>query len=95
MSGGSRDYLYCRVKSTFVGSMYDPEIDDLMKDIVELLHDVEWYDSADIGEEDYRETVKKFKRKWFEKPRDYRLKEYVNTAVDRLREELMQMIDGD
>ena len=56
MSGGSYDYMYCRIEDYYVGHMKDIELNDLMKDIVELVHDLEWADSSDISDEDYFET---------------------------------------
>lgn len=94
MSGGSHDYICYRIENELVGSMHDIELDDLMKDIAELAHDVEWYDSGDYGYETYEECVKKFKDKWFKTSREERLKGYIDTAINDLREELHRMIGG-
>ena len=64
MSGGSFNYLYSMVEYTYVRHMEDEELDSLMADLCELLHDLEWYVSGDIDEEDYRESVREFKTKW-------------------------------
>lgn len=64
MSGGSYNYQYSTFESYYVGAMYDKELNAMFKDIVNLLHDVEWWQSDDISEESYRETVSKFKNKW-------------------------------
>lgn len=64
MSGGSYNYQYNTFENYYVNQMYDEEINALFKDIVDLLHDVEWWQSDDISEETYRETVSKFKKKW-------------------------------
>ena len=63
MSGGSFEYGYTKIKYDYVGYMQDKEMDDLMEDIAEVMHDLEWWQSGDISEEDYRETIKKFKQK--------------------------------
>ena len=94
MSGGSHDYMYYRVEEEYVGRMHDIELDDMMKDIVELLHDLEWYDSADYGENDYLETVAKFKAKWFNGNRTERLRSYVDREIAITRDKLMKLIDG-
>jgi hypothetical protein len=65
-----------------------------MKDIAELAHDLEWYDSSDIGRADYMETVKKFKDKWFNGNRKERLKGYVDESVKNLKSELYVLIAG-
>lgn len=64
MSGGSHDYVYCKIDDELVGQMKDHELNEVMKDIVLLAHDLELADSGDIGDEDYFETVQKFKEKW-------------------------------
>lgn len=95
MSGGSHNYIYTRIDEELVGSMHDKELDDLMKDISELAHDVEWYDSSDIDENKYKESVKKFKNKWFKSTREERLKGYIDKTIDDLRQELINLIgDG-
>lgn len=94
MSGGSHGYIYCEIESQLCGAMHDRELNDLMKDIAELAHDLEWYDSSDCGEDDYRKSVVKFKAKWFEQSREERLKNYIDEAVDELRKDLYAMIGG-
>lgn len=92
MSGGSYDYTYGRIEDYYVGSMKDIELDDLMKDIVELTHDLEWADSGDISDEDYFETVTKFKNKWFKQSRNERLKKYIDEKTDKTKKELYNLI---
>ena len=92
MSGGSYGYHYCTVENEYVGSMYDAELDEMMGDLVDVLHDVEWWQSADISEEDYRKTVKRFKDKWFNGDRSERLKPIVERKIEGLRKELIDMI---
>lgn len=95
MSGGSYNYEYYRVEEEYVGSMYDAELDEMMKDLVEVLHDVEWWQSGDIGEDDYRKTVKAFKAKWFDSDRCERLKPIIERKINKVRKELIDMIGGD
>ena len=92
MSGGSHDYLYSRVEELFVGKMYDIELNDLMKDVANIMHDLEWYDSGDYDPDGYFDTVKAFKKKWFEFPRKDRLKKYIDKSVEDLRVSLYQML---
>jgi len=92
MSGGSHDYMYNQIQSEYVGHMYDVELDYLMQDICELLHDVEWFDSGDYGEDTYRKCVDKFKKKWFNTSRNARLKLYIDESVNKLKQELLNMI---
>ena len=92
MSGGSYNYIYSQVQNECVGGMYDKEMDDMMSDLVEVLHDLEWWKSSDSREEDYRKTLSNFKSKWFVMPRGERLKEYIDCSVEKLRGELIQMV---
>ena len=95
MSGGSYDYMYSRIEDYYVGHMKDIELNDLMKDIVELLHDLEWADSADISDESYFETVIKFKNKWFGQTRNKRLKTYIDEEINRTKKELYTLIGSE
>lgn len=95
MSGGSHNYIYCRIENDLVGQMEDRELDDLMKDIVTLAHDLEWYHSADTSRDDYRKSVRKFKDKWFKQSREERLKKYIEESIQEIKEELLNMIGGE
>ena len=92
MSGGSHDYVYEKIEYELCGQMKDAELNDLMKDIVELAHDLEWYDSCDIDEETYFETVRKFKNKWFKESRNDRLKDYIDDEISKLKSELYKLV---
>jgi hypothetical protein len=65
MSGGSFDYFYSQIEDKYVGFMEDEQLNDMMKDIVQLLHDLEWYTSGDTSKNDYNKSVDDFKSKWF------------------------------
>lgn len=75
MSGGSHNYICYRIEDDLCGQMDDDELDDLMEDVAKLAHDLEWWHSGDIGEEDYRKAVAYFKAKWFGENRNKRLAE--------------------
>lgn len=93
MSGGSYNYRYCDVEDEYVGRMYDPELDELIKDLVPVLKAVEWWKSCDTCERSYREAVKKFKDKWLSgNTRTDRLTEIINGKVEELRKDLLTMI---
>ena len=92
MSGGSHGYVCYTIEEELYGKMHDPELNDLIKDIAKLAHDLEWWESADYGEGAYRETVRNFKQKWFNSSREERLKTYVDEALERQRSELYSMI---
>lgn len=91
-SGGSYDYLYHSIDEYYVGKMYDLELDDMIKDLVDLLHDLEWWQSGDYEEEDYRKEVKKFKSKWFIQDRNERLKKYIDDSLKKQQEQLYNLV---
>ena len=95
MSGGSRDYICYTIEDELCGRMYDDELNDLMKDVSKLAHDVEWFDSADIGEEDYMKTVAEFKQKWFNGDRRARLKSYIDRQIEDTKKKLYALIGVD
>lgn len=93
MSGGSYNYIYSTLSEECEGQMYDVELDDMVEDFVKVLRDLEWWQSDDISEEDYRRTVMKFKAKWFQggEIREERQKKYIDDACEKLKKELNQM----
>lgn len=92
MSGGHLDYISYKIDDLLVGKMEDPELDELMKDISQLTHDLEWYLSGDTDKEEYEESVFRFKARWFKTPREDRLVGIINERTAAVRRELMRMI---
>ena len=92
MSGGSHGYVCYTIEEELCGKMHDTELNELIKDIADLAHDLEWWESADYCEEVYRETVRNFKQKWFNSSREQRLKAYVDKALEKQRVDLYDMI---
>ena len=92
MSGGSFNYVCYTLERECTGEMYDAEMEDLLKDFIEVLHDLEWWQSGDISEDGYRETVAKFKKKWFGASREERLKGYVDKHIATMRKELYDLL---
>ena len=92
MSGGSYNYEYCRFKEEYEKAMFDDEMNDLVKDLADVLHDVEWWQSGDISETTYRTTLRKFKNKWFIQQRNPRLKEYIDERISKTKRDLYNLI---
>ena len=92
MSGGSYDYVCYKLSNECEGRMYDAEMNDLIKDLCEVLHDLEWWQSGDSSENRYRNTLTKFKAKWFGENRNKRLKEYLNSTLDDMKREIENLI---
>lgn len=91
MSGGSMDYICYRVEEQ-ASCMGDRELVELVKDVAGLLHDREWYLSGDYGDETWEKSAQKFKQKWFEQPREDRLKALIEQVFDEAKQECIRMI---
>ena len=92
MSGGYHNYECYRVEEEYVGKMHDPEMDQMMKQLVNVLHDLEWWASGDIVEEEYRQSVRDFKFRWFTPLREQGLCRIIEEKCDALKKELFQTI---
>lgn len=92
MSGGSYSYVCFTLQEQCEGRMYDAEMDDLIKDLCEVLHDLEWWQSCDTSEENYRKTLSTFKQKWFKGDREQRLKGYIDGQIGIVRSQLYSLI---
>jgi hypothetical protein len=90
MSGGSFNYTYEKVDQEYPGAMGDVELDEMMKDLVTLLHDLEWWLSGDYREDQYRETVLVFKNKWFGK-RDDNLRKILLDKLSKVQKEIGEL----
>jgi hypothetical protein len=87
MSGGSFNYTCFRVENEYSGRMQDEELNEMLVDFCEVLHDLEWWQSCDISEEQYRETVAKFKNKWFSE-RDKETKAAIKRILKKISNEI-------
>lgn len=97
MSGGAYDYKFEELKNTYVGRMHDIELDTLMKDLIPLLKALEWWQSGDTSQEDYRSAVKNFKDKWIStEPKD-RVSRLIDEALvdaeDKLKTSLLYKLE--
>lgn len=91
MSGGSMDYVYIRI-SEAAHYVHDKEIKELLNDLSELMHDLEWYESGDYGKDTYLMSLAEFKKKWFKADRSERLKSYIDEFLKDVKEELYALI---
>ena len=92
MSGGSYSYIYSTLSMECKGRMYDAEMEDLIEDFCGVLHDLEWWQSGDSSEDHYRNTLMKFKAKWFKGDRKERLKGYIDEQIGIVRSQLYSLI---
>lgn len=92
MSGGSYNYIYSRLLTECDGQMQDAEMNDMIHDLAGVLHDLEWWQSGDYTEEDYRQSLAEFKKKWFKTNRVDRLKGYIDDQLGIVRRQLYELI---
>ena len=107
MSGGAFDYHDSTLKSDMFPYSWcddtrslrddpfeDQEISQLMFDLLQLAHDLDWYKSGDTCEETYLKAKQKFRDKWFGKGRRKTLEALINRIFDNAKAECMTMIGG-
>lgn len=93
MSGGAFDYSYHRVEEAGDDfESFDVEICELLHDLADLYHDLEWWQSGDYSEKQFNDALAEFKNKWFNSNREVRLRDYVDEAVEKLRIDLYNLI---
>lgn len=89
MSGGSYNYMYRRINDEYVDRMFDSQLNSMMKDLVDVLHDLEWWQSCDSSEERYRDTVRKFKKKWFKQTK-IDVQKQIESKLEQTKDELLK-----
>lgn len=91
MSGGSFNYMYERILDNYYNEMQDCEMNDLIMDLCAVLHDLEWWQSGDYGEDEYRKSVEDFKKKWISgqgNDDDARIKRIKTHVLEAVKKEL-------
>ena len=88
----SYDNISIKVEYDLVGYMFDTELNQMMKDLVPVLEDLEEWQEGDIGEEQYRETVTEFKAKWFKRNK-CDIEELVNEVFENKKQELLKELE--
>ena len=84
MSGGSLNYFYSYLEE-HIGDFGDKELDDLIKDLVKLFHDREWFLSSDTNEGTWNEARDTFKEKWFSAHgRQKRIEKYLEEVKEEV-----------
>lgn len=104
MSGGRFKYKDSELKTELFGwcgseywtpannPMEDVELSDLVFDVLELVHELDWYQCGDSDQNDYIDAAKKFKEKWFKQSRTSRLKHYIDMSIEDLKKQLYEAI---
>ena len=103
MSGGNFNYVDATLRDEIYGwsetwhnVFEDREISELVWDILDLIHDYDWYVSGDTRRETYLKAKADFKNKWFNN-RDVVVKRVVDIAIEEVKAELYETygIKGD
>ena len=96
MSGGHFEYADSRLKNEIFGwsdkpsnVFEDREISELVWDVLDLIHDYDWYASGDTCKETYLKAKAEFKKKWFSN-RGVRVKGIIDDAINEVRTELYE-----
>jgi hypothetical protein len=96
VSGGRFDYVDGRLKGEIFGwtdkpinVFEDREISELVWDVLDLIHDFDWYASGDTCKETWLKAKGKFKKKWFSN-RGVRVRQIVDDALHQVRAELYE-----
>ena len=96
MSGGRFDYVDSRLKDEIFGWTDEPsnvfedrEISELVWDVLNLIHDYDWYASGDTCKETYLKAKAEFKRKWMDN-RGVRVRRIVDEALKHCKDELYE-----
>lgn len=101
MSGGHFEYKDSDLKYEIFGYydghecrnvFEDKEISQLVWDVLDLIHDFDWYYSGDTCKETWLEKKQKFKEKWFGN-RDERVKRIVRETIAEAKRELYETFD--
>lgn len=94
MSGGRFNYNEVSLRDDIFGWTDQPgnvfedrEISELVWDVLNLIHDFDYYISGDTCEETYLKAKAAFKKKWFSN-RGVRVRRIVDEALAQTREEL-------
>ena len=96
MSGGRFDYADSRLKDEIFGLKDKPsnvfedrEISELVWDVLNLIHDYDWYASGDTCKETYLKSKAEFKKKWMGN-RGVRIRRIVDEALKQCKDELYE-----
>lgn len=100
MSGGRFNYIDCCLRDEIFGwsdkcynALEDVELSELVWDVLDLLHDYDWYISGDTEEGTWLKAKNEFKKKWFEVERKDTIKRMIDNSLENCKEELYKTYD--
>jgi hypothetical protein len=96
VSGGHFDYKDMSLKSEMFGwsdvpqnVLEDRELSELAFDLLDVIHEYDWYVSGDTCKETYLKAKDKFKKKWLSN-RGINVRRIIDEAVNELKVELYE-----
>ncbi len=96
MSGGRFDYKDMELKTEMFGwadkprnVLEDRELSELTWDLLEVIHEYDWYASSDTSKETYLKAKNEFKKKWLSN-RGVNVRRIVDEAVNEMKAELYE-----
>jgi hypothetical protein len=96
MSGGHFEYKDSSLKNEMFGwadkphnVLEDRELSELTWDLLEVIHEYDWYKSGDTGKETYLKAKDKFKKKWLSN-RGINVRRIIDESVNELKLELYE-----
>lgn len=99
MSGGHFNYQDSVLKNEIFdyeskpsNQFEDMEISQLVWDLLDLIHEYDWYISGDTGRQKYLDAKKTFKDKWLKGNRNARLTEIIEDRLTEVSDELKSML---
>ena len=99
MSGGHFNYEDSQLKNTIFdwedkvsNQFQDPEISELVFDVLTLIHDYDWYISGDTSLETWLEAKLDFKKKWLRKNNVATLEKIIEDRIVATSLELKEML---
>lgn len=93
MSGGAFEYRDSSLKEEIFHGQFsdvfeDREISEIVWDILDLIHEFDWYASGDTCENDYLAAKQAFKLKWLNTPANDRIKRVIDDVIKDAQQEL-------
>ena len=96
MSGGHFNYKDSALKNEMfdwadkpTNVLEDRELSELAWDLLEVIHEYDWYVCGDTGKETYLKAKNEFKKKWLSN-RGVNVRRIVDEAVTELKAELYE-----
>ena len=101
MSGGRFEYKDLSLKDEIfnyadkpTNAFEDREISELVWDVLDLIHNYDWYASGDTCKETWLKEKQAFKKKWLGNNRGLRVRRIIDEAIKETRQELYETFIG-